>query len=103
MPAGDRRADPGDGRPATLLNRGTNNKVQDLQTTYVQTDYSNRVTAFGMKHALLGGIDFARESFENYTLALPTGVVLNKNDPRPTLGNPDDGTRGRRVAAQAGR
>jgi catecholate siderophore receptor len=78
--------------PSTLLNRGTNNKVQDLQTTYVQTDYSNRLVAFGRKHAVLGGIDFARESFENYTLALPPGVVLNKNDPRPTLGSPDDGT-----------
>jgi catecholate siderophore receptor len=78
--------------PSTLLNRGTNNKVQDLKTTYVQTNYSNRLMAYGMRHAVLGGVDFAREEFENHTLSLPAGVVLNKNVPRPTLGRPNDGT-----------
>ena len=41
---------------------------------------------------MLGGVDFAREEFNNYTMTLPAGVVLNKNDPRTTIGTPNDGT-----------
>ena len=33
---------------------------------------------------MLAGVDLAHEEFNNYTLSLPTGVVLNKNDPRTT-------------------
>ncbi|HEY9063588.1 MAG TPA: TonB-dependent siderophore receptor [Burkholderiaceae bacterium] len=77
---------------ATPLTRGTNNKVQDMTVTYVQSDYSNRFDWFGKKHEMLTGIDLAREEFHNYTLALPSGVTLDKNTPRTTIGTPDDGT-----------
>ena len=77
---------------ATTLTRGTNNKVQDLTTLYAQTDYSNTFQWLGRSNEVLGGIDFAREEFNNYTLTLPAGVVLNKNDPRTTIGTPNDGT-----------
>ncbi|MEO7336250.1 MAG: TonB-dependent receptor, partial [Caldimonas sp.] len=77
---------------STALTRGTNNKVQDLTTTYLQTDYSNTFSWFGRKHDVLGGVDLAREEFNNYTLVLPAGVTLDKNTPRATLGSPDDGT-----------
>ena len=77
---------------ATTLTRGTNNKVQDLTTLYAQTDYSNTFQWLGTRNEVLGGVDFAREEFNNFNLTLPTGVVLNKNDPRTTIGTPDDGT-----------
>ncbi len=78
---------------ATPLVRGTNNKVQDLHTTYGQTDYSNAFQILSMRHAVLGGIDLANEKFRGYSVAaLPAGVVLDKNAPRPTLGRPNDGT-----------
>ena len=77
---------------ATTLTRGTNNKVQDLTATYLQTDYSNTFNWFGRPNQILAGVDLARETFNNYTLSLPAGVTLNKNSPRVTLGNPDDGT-----------
>ncbi len=78
--------------PATLLNRGAPNKVQNLGTTYAQADYSNNAQWFGLKHQLLAGVDMANERFQNFATSLSAGVVLNKNDPRPTVGNPDDGT-----------
>jgi catecholate siderophore receptor len=77
---------------STLLTRGTNNKVQDMQTTYAQTDYSNKYKAFGMKHELLTGVDLAHEVFHNYAMIVPPGVTLDKNAPRTTIGTPDDGT-----------
>ena len=77
---------------STPLNRGTNNKVQDLHATYLQTDYTNAFTWFGRKNEVLAGIDLAREEFNNYSMVLPAGVVLNKNDPRTTVGTPNDGT-----------
>jgi catecholate siderophore receptor len=76
---------------ATPLTLGTNNKVQDLRSTYVQTDLSKAVTALGRTHELLAGVDLAREEFNNYTLTLPAGAVLNKNTPRTTIGSPNQG------------
>ena len=45
---------------ATPLTRGTNNKDQDLTTTYLQSDYSNKFTWFGRQNEVLGGFDLAR-------------------------------------------
>jgi catecholate siderophore receptor len=77
---------------ATPLNRGTNNKVQNMQTRTLQSDYSGKFQAGGMKHALLTGADLAQEDFANYNMTLPAGVILNKNAPRTTIGSPNDGT-----------
>jgi len=77
---------------ATPLVRGTQNKVQDLTATYLQTDYTNEFSWFGRPNELLAGVDLAREEFNNYQMVLPAGVVLNKNDPRTTVGTPNDGT-----------
>ena len=76
----------------TRLVRGTNNKVQDMTTTYAQSDYSQRFDGLGVGHEVLTGIDLAHEVFHNYALALPSGVTLDKNTPRATLGSPNDGT-----------
>ena len=35
---------------ATELCRGTNNKVQDMDTTYAQSDYSGKFKGFGLSH-----------------------------------------------------
>lgn len=77
---------------STPLVRGTNNKVQNLHTTYAQSDYSNALTVLSMRHELLTGIDLAHERFQGFQVPLPAGVVLDKNSPRPTLGAPNDGT-----------
>ncbi len=77
--------------PGTVLTRGTNNKVQDLKTAYLQSDYSGRFQSLGVRHELLAGVDAAKEDFRNFATTLPTGVTLAK--PRTTVGTPDDGAR----------
>jgi catecholate siderophore receptor len=77
---------------ATPLTRGTANKVQDLQASYLQTDYTNEFTWFGRPNELLAGVDLSREEFNNFAMVLPAGVVLDKNNPRTTVGTPNDGT-----------
>ncbi len=77
---------------ATQINRGTNNKVQNLSTTTFQSDYSKTFDWVGLKNDVLAGIDAAHEVFKGYATVVPAGVTLNKNDPRTTFGTPDDGT-----------
>ncbi len=47
--------------PSTVFTRGTNLKIQDLDTVQAQSDFSSKFAAFGMKHHLLAGVDFARD------------------------------------------
>ena len=70
---------------STVLCRGTNNKIQDMQTTYVQSDYSKKFEALGVKHELLTGIDYAHEKFRNYNA---TGTLVKANT---TVGTPSNG------------
>ncbi len=70
---------------ATVLCRGTNNKIQDMQTTYVQSDYSKKFEALGVKHEVLTGIDYAHEKFRNYDA---TGTLVKANT---TIGTPNNG------------
>lgn len=72
---------------ATVLTRGTQNKVQDMTVTYAQSDYTNKFKWFGLNNDITTGVDFAREEFNNYTLTLPTGVTITK--PTTTIGNPN--------------
>ncbi len=77
--------------PNTILTRGSQLKVQDVEGTYFQSDYSNKFTAFGLKHEVLTGIDFAHERKTVYAArsAAQGGVTLTK--PNTTAGTPDDG------------
>ena len=76
----------------TPLRRGDNNKVQDLHTTYLQSDYSNRFEGYGLSHELLSGFDLAHEQFKGYFAATPAGLVLDKNAVPITLGSPNNGS-----------
>lgn len=79
--------------PSTALTRGTQNKIQDLDTLYVQSDLSSKFTAWGVKHEVLSGVDVAREQKTVYAARTATqglgGVDLVK--PNTTVGTPDDG------------
>ena len=79
--------------PSTTLTRGTQNKIQDLDTLYVQSDLSSKFNAWGMKHELLSGIDIARENKTVYAARTAAqglgGVDLPKN--ATTVGTPNDG------------
>ena len=73
----------------TVLTRGTNLKIMDMDTQYAQTDYSGRHVLRGREHSIQAGADVAHEAFENFGATLPTGVTLTKA--RTTVGTPDDG------------
>ncbi len=70
--------------PATILNRGNNAKIQDLDGLYAQSDYSQKMTAWGLKHEILAGLDYARESKNVYGASAVT-------KPQTLGGTPFDG------------
>jgi len=74
---------------ATVLTRGTNNKIMNMDTRYLQSDYSGRHRWLGLQHSVQAGVDLADEDFENLAATVPPGVTLAK--PRTTVGNPNDG------------
>ncbi|HEY1092667.1 MAG TPA: TonB-dependent receptor [Burkholderiaceae bacterium] len=77
--------------PDTVLNRGTQLKVQDMQTLTAQSDLSLKFKALGVEHNLQAGVDFAKEKKQVYAAysANQGGVVPAK--PTTTVGMPDDG------------
>jgi catecholate siderophore receptor len=76
---------------ATAFNRGTQLKIQDMQITQWQTDFSSKFKAWGFKHELLAGIDMAQESKQVYAArsAAQGGVTLTK--PSTTAAASHDG------------
>lgn len=77
---------------ATLLQRSNGNgvqaKIMNMDTTYLQSDYSGKFKWGGLDNTVLTGVDAAVEEFENFGLT-PTSPTLLK--PRTTVGTPDDG------------
>lgn len=51
---------------ATALTRGTQLKMQDMNTLNLQSDYSNTLQALGLKHEILTGVDLSRENRRVY-------------------------------------
>ncbi len=74
---------------ATVLTRGTNNKLMDLKNVVAQSDYTGRHLWFGRENRIAAGIDGSKEDFENFNLTVPTGTTITKVPPR--VGTPDDG------------
>ncbi|MDD3328956.1 MAG: TonB-dependent siderophore receptor [Zoogloea sp.] len=46
---------------ATVLNRGSQNKIQSMENLFAQSDLSTKFEALGLKHEVLTGVDFAWE------------------------------------------
>ncbi|MBK8073624.1 MAG: TonB-dependent siderophore receptor [Ramlibacter sp.] len=77
--------------PNTVLTRGAPLKIQDLDTTFLQSDFSAKFTRWGMKHAVQAGVDLAQERkvVRGQLSVLQGGVVPTK--PTTTVGTPFDG------------
>ena len=71
--------------PNTVLNRGAQNKIQSLDSTFIQSDYSAKFEGLGFKHELLTGVDMAWEEKKGYTLS---GAAIK---PQTRIGTPDNG------------
>lgn len=75
---------------STVLTRVGLTPRKDYYTgTYLQSDYSNEFSWFGMKHAIITGVDAARETADRYV----SGNAVGANYPKgtTTIGTPDDG------------
>ncbi len=77
--------------PSTVITRGFQPKIQDLDTLYAQSDFSGKFRALGLRHEVQAGVDFAREKKTVFAVrnAAQGGVVPVK--PNTTVGTPDDG------------
>ncbi|WP_374263627.1 TonB-dependent receptor [Zoogloea sp.] len=76
---------------ATVLTRGTQLKMQSYENLLFQSDLSTKFDAWGMKHAVQTGVDFAWERKRVYGArsAAQGGVDISK--PTTTVGDPDNG------------
>jgi catecholate siderophore receptor len=78
---------------ATVLTRsggtGVQAKVMNMDTKYLQSDYSGKFKLGGMQNEVQAGADFAHEEFENLAVANPASGALTK--PNTTVGTPNDG------------
>lgn len=70
---------------STSLNRGSQNKIQDMEALYLQSDYSGRFGWFGLKHEVLAGLDLAIEDFTRYAAVATPGMP---SKPTTTIGAP---------------
>jgi catecholate siderophore receptor len=88
---GGQAADLSNFGPNTVFTRGTQLKVQDVETVHAQSDYSTKFTAWGVRHELQAGVDLAHEKKTVYSAlnAAQGGVTLTK--PSTLAGTPDDG------------
>ncbi len=77
--------------PNTVLTRGTQLKVQDMQTVHLQSDFSNKFAALGFKHELLTGVDFANEKKTVYAARTAAQGGVNLTKPNTLAGTPNDG------------
>lgn len=94
--AGTVRLSPGSTRldtfgPNTILTRGTQLKIQDLDTVFVQSDFSSKFNALGVQHQVLAGVDLAREKKTVYAARSAAQGGVNLVKPPTTVGTPDDG------------
>lgn len=77
--------------PGTVFTRGTQLKIQDVDTLHAQSDFSKKFGALGVKHELQAGIDFAREEKTVYAARTAAQGGVNLTKPNTLAGTPDDG------------
>ena len=70
---------------ATVLTRAAQNKIQDLNSVYAQSDYTKKFSALGLKHEVFAGVDLAQE---NKNVFAASGGSTRSST---TVGTPDDG------------
>jgi catecholate siderophore receptor len=77
--------------PGTVINRGTQLKLQNLDTVQLQSDFNTKFEALGVKHAFISGVDISQEKKTQFAAlnAAQGGVTLTK--PTSLFGTPYDG------------
>nr|WP_316641446.1 TonB-dependent siderophore receptor [uncultured Roseateles sp.] len=77
--------------PNTVISRGTQNKIQDMQTVAVQSDYSDKFKAWGLRHGFQAGADFSQEKKQVFAARSAAQGGVNLTKPNTTVGSPNDG------------
>lgn len=77
--------------PDSVINRGTQNKIQDMQTVSLQSDYSDRFKAWGLRHGIQAGADFSQEEKQVFAARSAAQGGVNLTKPGTTIGQPNDG------------
>jgi catecholate siderophore receptor len=77
--------------PDSKFTRGTNLKIQNMDTVHAQSDFSKKFQALGLKHELLAGVDLATEDKAVYAARTAAQGGVNLTKPPTSVGNPDDG------------
>ncbi|BDT66164.1 putative TonB-dependent receptor BfrD [Comamonadaceae bacterium OS-1] len=76
---------------STVFTRGTNLKVQDMDTLNFQSDLSSKFDALGVGHEVVAGVDFSREEKTVFTALSVAQGGVNLVKPNTTAGTPGDG------------
>jgi len=76
---------------ATVFTRGTQLKIQDMDTVHLQSDFSHKFEGLGVKHDVQTGIDFAQEKKTVYGARTAAQGGVNLTKPNTLAGTPDDG------------
>jgi catecholate siderophore receptor len=69
----------------TVITRGAQNKIQDLNSVYLQSDYTTKFSALSLKHEVFTGVDLAQENKNVF------GVTGGASRPSTTVGAVNDG------------
>lgn len=77
--------------PGIRLTRGNHLKMQDMDTVHLQSDFSNKFKALGVRHELLAGADFAQEKKRVYAARNAAQGGIDVSKPSTTVGTPNDG------------
>lgn len=76
---------------ATIINRGTQLKIQDMENLIVQSDFTGKFDGLGVKHDVTTGVDMIQEkrTVYNSTSSTTTGPLVKR---QTTVGAGDGGT-----------
>ena len=77
--------------PGTVFTRGTHLKVQDMKNLHLQSDFTNKFEALGVKHQLMAGVDYSRERKVVFAARNAAQGGVNITKPTTTAGTPNDG------------
>lgn len=72
-----------------LTRSGLSPRKDDIDGSYLQSDYSNKFLLLGMRHDVLTGVDVSRESADRFTAYGTVGTNYNKGG--TNVSTPNDG------------
>ncbi|MEJ6001518.1 TonB-dependent receptor [Paucibacter soli] len=77
--------------PRTVLTRGLQPKIQDMQTLSLQSDLSSKFKWLNLDHSVQAGVDASEENKQVYAVRSAAQGGVNLIKPNTTVGAPRDG------------